>query len=305
MPAAYLIDASPYIFRAYFSLPDSIRDPEGQPVQAVHGFVSFLLKLIAEENPSHLAVCFDRSLSTSFRNEFYPPYKAQRPLPPPELEAQLAACEEAARALGGATFSDHRYEADDLIATLLFRHEPKARVDLPAVVVTSDKDLAQLVGPGVSWYDFGKGERFGPAEVLAKFGVNPCQIADLLALAGDTVDNIPGVPGIGKKGAAELLLRYPNVEGLYAKLDELTLRTDLRGARTLAAKLEAGRDLAFLSKRLATVSTEAPIEEPFDFGRDLEFRGADPALVDPLFDRLGFTRMKERIGRWRLASGSW
>ncbi len=299
MPSAYLIDASPYIFRAYFSLPDSIRDRDGKPAQAVHGFVSFLLKLIAEENPSHLAVCFDRSLSSSFRNEIYPPYKAQRPLPPPELENQLLACEEAARALGGATFIDDRYEADDLIATLLSRYKPNdgSRV----VVVSSDKDLAQLVGPNVSFYDFGKGERFGPAEVLAKFGVPPGQIVDLLALAGDAVDNIPGVPGIGKKGAAELLLRYPHVEGLYAKLDELTLRTDLRGARTLAAKLEAGRDLAFLSKRLAKVATDAPIAKSFDFDRHLAFHGADPALVDPLFERLGFKRLKERIGRWRPA----
>jgi 5'-3' exonuclease len=298
MPAAYLIDASPYIFRAYFSLPDSIRDRDGRPAQAVHGFVSFLLKLIADEGPSHLAVCFDRNLSTSFRNEFYPPYKAQRPLPPPELEYQVAACEEAARALGGATFSDDRYEADDLIATLLSRCG-KQNGDARYVVVSSDKDLAQLVSERVSFYDFAKAERFGPAEVLAKFGVAPEQIADLLALAGDVVDNIPGVPGIGKKGAAELLLRYPHVEGLYAKLDELTLRTDLRGARTLAAKLEAGRDLAFLSKRLATVATDAPIAEPFDFDRHLEFHGADPALIDPLFERLGFKRLKERIGRWR------
>lgn len=300
MPAAYLIDASPYIFRAYFSLPDSIRDRDGKPAQAVHGFVSFLLKLIADESPSHLAVCFDRSLSTSFRNEIYPPYKAQRPLPPPELEAQLLACEEAARALGGAVYSDERYEADDWIATLLSRCRPDEGCRV--VVVSSDKDLTQLVGEHVSFYDFGKGERFGPAEVLAKFGVPPGQIVDLLALAGDAVDNIPGVPGIGKKGAAELLLRYPHVEGLYAKLDELALRTDLRGARTLAAKLEAGRDLAFLSKNLAKVSTEAPIAEPFDFDRHLAFEGADPALVDPLFERLGFKRLKERIGRWRNAA---
>ncbi|HXU33421.1 MAG TPA: 5'-3' exonuclease H3TH domain-containing protein [Thermoanaerobaculia bacterium] len=297
MSSAYLIDASPYIFRAYFSLPDSIRDRDGRPAQAVHGFISFLLKLIADENPSHLAVCFDRNLSASFRNEIYPPYKAQRPQPPPELESQLPACEEAARALGGATFIDDRYEADDLIATLLARCKPDDGCRV--VIVSSDKDLTQLVGEHVSFYDFGKGERFGPAEVLTKFGVKPEQIVDLLALAGDAVDNIPGVPGIGKKGAAELLLRYPNVEGLYAKLDELTLRTDLRGARTLAAKLEAGRDLAFLSKNLAKVATDAPIAKPFDFDRHLQFHGADPALVDPLFERLGFKRLKDRIGRWR------
>ncbi len=299
MSAAYLIDASPYIFRAYFSLPESIRDREGRPAQAVHGFVSFLVKLIAEEKPSHLAVCFDRSLTTSFRNEIYPAYKAQRPLPPKELEAQLAACEEVARALGGVTFSDDRYEADDLIATLLARRGVCSEERDPVVVVSSDKDLAQLVGPDVSWYDFGKGERLTPPEVQSKFSVAPAQIVDLLALAGDAVDNIPGVPGIGRKGAAELLLRYPHVEGLYAKLDELALRTDLRGARTLARKLEAGRELAFLSKSLAKAATDAPIDpprgEPLVFHRDLEYRGADPTLVDPLFERLGFKRLRERI----------
>ncbi len=299
MPATYLIDASPYIFRAFFSLPDSIRDRDGQPAHAVHGFISFLLKLIADENPSHLAVCFDRNLSTSFRNEFYPAYKAQRPLPPPDLLRQLAACEEAAHALGAAIFADPTYEADDLIGTLLARIAPGSLDGRRTVIVSSDKDLTQLVGERVSFYDFGKGERFGPAEVFAKFGVPPHQITDLLALAGDVVDNIPGVPGIGKKGAAELLVRYPHIEGLYAKLDELTLRTDLRGARTLAAKLASGRDLAFLSKRLATVSIDAPLEIVGDLDRHLEFVGANPALIDPLFERLGFKRLRERIGRWR------
>ena len=293
MPTAYLIDASPYIFRAYFSLPDSIRDPGGEPVQAVHGFASFLIKLIADEQPSHLAVCFDRNLSSSFRNEYFPAYKAQRPQPPPELERQLATCEELAAALGAATFIDDRYEADDLIGTLWVRLLDAGH---GAVVVTSDKDLAQLVSDRVSLYDFGKGERFGPAEVRQKFGVAPEQIADLLALAGDSVDNIPGVPGIGRKGAADLLGRFGSVEEIYRRLPEIPALADLRGARALAEKLAAGRDSAFLSKRLAAVATDAPIPPGLP---DLEYRGAEAERIDLLFARLGWKSMRARIPRWR------
>ncbi|MEA2693300.1 MAG: polymerase, partial [Acidobacteriota bacterium] len=252
-PTVYLIDASPYIFRAYFSLPDSLRDPAGRPVQAVYGFASFLLKLLADERPSHLGVTFDRSLTTSFRNDLYPAYKAQRALPPPELEAQLAACEEMAAALGAATFVDAVYEADDLIAALCERLEDEA---VSIVVVTSDKDLAQLVDERTSLYDFGKGARMTAAEVKEKFGVLPDQVADLLGLAGDTVDNIPGVPGIGKKTAADLLARFGHLEDLYLRLEEVRQTPAIRGGKSLYVKLEGAREMAILSKRLATVARD-------------------------------------------------
>jgi 5'-3' exonuclease len=294
-PIVYLVDASPYIFRAYFSLPDSLRDPEGRPVQAVYGFASFLLKLLADERPSHLAVTFDRSLTTSFRNDLYPGYKAQRALPPAELEAQLAACEEMAAALGAATFVDLVYEADDLIATLCARLEGEPGVRL--VVVTSDKDLAQLVDERTSLYDFGKGTRLTPKEVEAKFGVRPDQVADLLGLAGDAVDNIPGIAGIGAKTAAELLSRFGHLEELYARLPEVREASGLRGAKSLYAKLAAGREIALLSKRLATVARDAPVGGTRL--ADLEYRGADREAVAALCDRLGFKTLRERISRWR------
>lgn len=285
----YLVDASPYIFRAYFSLPSSIKSPKGERTGAVYGFASFLLKLIADEKPTHLAVAFDRNLNGSFRNDFYPDYKAQREEPPPELVAQIDPCLEVAAALGAATFIDDRYEADDLIAALCSQLLPKGH---RAVIVTSDKDLAQLVSDEISLLDFAKETRYGPAEVHEKFGVRPDQITDLLALAGDPVDNIPGVPGIGRKTAADLLALFGHIEDLYERLEEVRLSQQLRGGKTLYAKLDAGRDIAFLSKRLATAASEAPAKAGL---RELAYRGADPDEIGALFDRLGFKGIRERV----------
>src|SRR3954454_12471010 len=289
MATVYLVDASPYIFRAHFSLPGSIKTPDGSPAAASYGFTSFLLKLIADEKPTHLAVAFDRSLNSSFRNEIYPAYKQQRVLPPPELEAQLDACVEIADALGTATFIDDRYEADDLIGALcrgLGAHGHGA------VIVTSDKDLAQLVREEVTLLDFSKELRLGPEAVVEKFGVRPDQITDYLGLAGDAVDNIPGVQGIGGKSAAELLGRFGHLEDLYTRLDELP-GLPIRGAKSLHAKLAANRDIAFLSKQLATVSHEVPGVSA-DL-KSLEYRGADRAKVEALFGRLGFNKIRDRV----------
>jgi len=289
----HLIDASPYIFRAFFSLPESLKTREGKPAGAIYGFATFLLKLASDERPTHLGVAFDRSLTTSFRNRLYPPYKAQRALPPPELEEQLRACEEVAAAFGAATFIDDLYEADDLIATLCARLERKGH---GAVVVTSDKDMAQLVSERVSLYDFGKGLRLTPAEVEAKLGVRPDQVADLLGLAGDPVDNIPGVAGIGRKTAAALLAHFGHLEDLYARLPEVAKPPSIRGGLALAERLAAHRDLAVLSKELATVARDAPVAATL---ADLEYHGADREAVDELFDRLGFDTIRKRIPVWR------
>jgi 5'-3' exonuclease len=268
-------------------------------VGAVYGFASFLLKLIADEKVTHLGVAFDRNLNGSFRNDEFPAYKAQREDPPPELVAQIDPCLEAAAALGAATFLDERYEADDLIGTLCARLLPQPVRDQShgGVIVTSDKDLAQLVSDRVTLLDFAKGERYDPAAVQEKFGVRPDQITDLLGLAGDPVDNIPGIAGIGRKTAAELLAVFDHMEDLYARLDELLLSKKIRGAKTLHAKLTAGRDIAFLSKRLATVSEDAPIDAKSSTLDALAWRGADVPRTEALFDRFGFKTIKDRIPR--------
>ncbi|HBL28435.1 MAG TPA: exodeoxyribonuclease IX [Acidobacteria bacterium] len=292
MPATvHLVDASPYIFRAHFSVPSSVRTPDGSPAAATHGFTSFLLKLVGDERPTHLAVCFDRNLNGSFRNDEYPKYKAHREEPPAELVAQIDTCVEVAAALGAACFIDDRYEADDLIATLLARITPAGH---GGVVVSSDKDLAQLVTDRVTLFDFAQETRYTPAAIMEKFGVRPDQITDLLGLAGDPVDNIPGVPGIGKKSAADLLGLYPHIEDLYAHLDEIAFAR-IRAAKNLSFKLREHRDLAHLSKRLATVATDAPVPAAIGLD-DLAWRGPDLARVEPLFGRLGFKRIRDRVG---------
>jgi 5'-3' exonuclease len=285
----YLVDASPYIFRAHFSLPESLKSPDGARAGAVYGFGSFLLKLIAADRPSHLGIAFDRDLTGSFfRNQLYPAYKAQRAAPPAELVAQLGDCEAMAVALGAATFIHDRYEADDLIATLCRQLTAAGHA---VVVVTSDKDLAQLVTDRVTLYDFGEGLRLGPAEVEAAFGVRPDQIADLLALAGDPVDNIPGVAGIGRKTAAEVLAAFGSLDGIYTGLEEL--RTSrLRAAKSLYSKLRDGRDVAFLSRRLAALAADAPVRA--DLAR-LAYHGPDVEAAAALFARLGFKHLGERL----------
>jgi DNA polymerase I len=289
MATVHLVDASPYIFRAHFSLPGSIRTPDGRPAAASYGFTSFLLKLIADEQPTHLGIAFDRHLSSSFRNDLFPAYKAQRLKPPAEIEEQIDSCLEIASALGAATFIDDRYEADDLIGTLCTKLEEAGH---GAVIVTSDKDLAQLVTERTSLFDFGKGLRYTAETVREKFGVRPDQMTDFLGLAGDTVDNIPGVKGIGPTSAAELLARFGHLEDLYAKLEELP-ELPVRAARSLHAKLAAARETAFLSKTLATVERAAPgVDGSLS---SLEFQGADPTRVDALFARLGFSRIRERV----------
>ncbi|HEX2164683.1 MAG TPA: 5'-3' exonuclease H3TH domain-containing protein [Thermoanaerobaculia bacterium] len=297
----FLVDASPYVFRAYFSLPDSIRDREGRPANAVYGFASFLIRLLTDERPTHLAIAFDGSLTTSFRNDFFPAYKAQRTLPPAELEAQLDDCQAVAAAFGAACLIDDRYEADDLIATLVARlveaggaaDDEDGGGDLRAVIVTHDKDLAQLVGPRVTLYDFGKGERLGPAEVTAKLGARPEQVADLLALRGDAVDNIPGVPGVGGKTASALLARFRDLDDLYARLDEVP-SVPIRGAAALAARLAEHREAAFLAKRLAAVVRDVPQCAGVTLD-DLAWTGADRRRVEEVFDRLGFGTLRGRV----------
>ena len=288
----HLVDASPYIFRAYFSIPETMTGRSGLPVNAAYGFTQFLIRLIEEEAVTHLGLAFDKSLTTSFRNDIYPEYKAQRALPPPELEAQQDWCQDVGEAFGAAIYVDTRYEADDLVGTLCRQLYDQGH---EVVVVTSDKDLAQLVSERVTLLDFAKGERYDPRAVVEKFGVRPDQIADFLGLAGDSVDNIPGVAGVGRKTAVALLSELGSLDGIYDRLGEVA-GLAIRGAKSLQKKLEAQRETAFLSRRLATVATDAPAVADL---AELRLDGADPTLVDPLFEELRFGRIRDRIPRWK------
>jgi len=286
-PLLYLIDALPYVFRAFFAIRE-MRSPQGQPVNAVYGFATFLLQLLQREPLTHIGVAFDESLTSSFRNAFFPAYKANRALPPPDLAWQLDRCQAVARALGLQVFVDHQYEADDLIGTLTQRATAQ---NMQVVVVSNDKDLMQLVTPQVTFYDVAKNRRFDPAGVTAHLGVRPEQIPDFLGLQGDAVDNIPGVQGIGTKTALILLQAFPNLEALYANLADVE-RLPLRNTKTLRQKLEAGRQAAFLSRRLATIALDAPV---MCAPEALCYYGLEITAALPLFEELGFRRLVQRL----------
>ena len=201
----YLVDGSGYIFRAYHALPPLTRKSDGLPVGAVQGFCNMLWKLLKEtranEKPTHLAVIFDES-SKTFRNDLYPEYKAHRPEAPADLRPQFGLIRQATKAFNVACVEQANYEADDLIATYA-RHAVEAGATCR--IVSSDKDLMQLVRPGVTLLDTMKDKELGEEAVFEKFGVKPDKVIDVQALAGDSVDNVPGVPGIGVKTGAQLI----------------------------------------------------------------------------------------------------
>ncbi|MEM8961986.1 MAG: 5'-3' exonuclease H3TH domain-containing protein, partial [Acidobacteriota bacterium] len=287
----YLVDASPYIFRAHFSVRD-VEAPDGSPAGALYGFAHFLLRLARQAAPSHIAVAYDQNFSGSFRNDTYPAYKQNRDEVPQAIEDQKADCFALGQALGMACYIDERYEADDLIAALLVKL-PLAELE-EVVIVSADKDLAQLVSDKVTLWDFARDQRFGPPEVKEKFGVWPLQITDYLGLAGDSVDNIPGVKGVGPKTASALLGEFADLDELYDDLDRVT-SLSIRGAKTLPKKLEANRENAFLSRDLATVAADAPVEATLS---DLAWPGANRDALEALADKWGFDSLVERVTKW-------
>ena len=249
----YLIDGSGYIFRAYHALPPLTRKSDGLPVGAVQGFCNMLWKLLKEtkagEKPTHLAVIFDHS-SKSFRNEIYPQYKAQRPEPPADLRPQFGLIRQATRAFNVACVEQANYEADDLIATYA-----RQAVEAGATcrIVSSDKDLMQLIRPGVALYDTMKDREVGEPEVLEKFGVTPDKVVDIQALAGDSVDNVPGVPGIGVKTAAQLITEYGDLETLLARAPEIKQQ---KRRENLIEFAEQAR----ISKKLVVLDDHVPVD---------------------------------------------
>ena len=218
----YLIDGSGYIFRAYHALPPLTRPSDGLPVGAVHGFCGMLWKLLREAGelspPTHFAVIFDLSEHT-FRNELYADYKAHRPDMPEDLVPQFPLIRDAVKAFNVACLEQKGYEADDLIATYA-REAQEAGADV--TIVSSDKDLMQLVRPGVRMYDTMKNKVIGEEEVMERFGVPPSKVIEVQALIGDPTDNVPGVPGIGVKTAALLINEYGDLDTLLARASEIT-----------------------------------------------------------------------------------
>ncbi|MBS0228259.1 MAG: exodeoxyribonuclease IX [Proteobacteria bacterium] len=284
-PTLHLVDASLYVFRAWHSMPDDFRDDDGWPTNAVHGFARFLLELLERERPRHIAIAFDESLGSNFRHALYPAYKANRDPAPPELKRQFAWCKALCEALGLVTLAHADFEADDLIGSAA--HAMRGQ-GFRSVIVSADKDLSQLLQADDEQYDFGKGQRWGHAGVKARHGVRAEQIADYLALAGDAVDNIPGVTGIGPKSAAVLLSHFGTLDALLERIDEVPFLR-LRGATQMAARLREQREQTLLWRRLTTVAVDAPLPEG-DFQRA---RG-DAAELTALADWIGFGEMTRK-----------
>ena len=247
----FLVDGSGYIFRAYHALPPLTRKSDGLQVNAVLGFCNMLWKLLADmpkdDKPTHLAVVFDKSEKT-FRTEMYPEYKAHRPDLPEDLRPQFPLIRDAVRAFEIPCLEQAGFEADDLIATYA---RLAIEAGATATIVSSDKDLMQLVGNGVTMYDTMKDKRIGPAEVFEKFGVGPDKVIEVQALIGDSSDNVPGVPGIGVKTASQLIGEYGDLETLLARAGEI--KQDKR-RQTLIDNAEIGR----ISKRLVTLDQNVP-----------------------------------------------
>ena len=255
-PTAFLIDSSVFVFRSYYSMSTDLVDVHGHTNHAVYGFARFLIRFLKQTQPQFIGAAFDEALSTSFRNEIYPLYKANRDPAPEDLKLQFKHCRKLAELLGIAVFADHSYEADDLIGTL---HQTYAERGHNICVVSADKDLAQLVRPSDWWWDYGKSKPLGFNALTDKFGVRPDQICDFLALAGDQVDNIPGIKGIGTKTAQILLNHFNDLDSILARYKEIEFLS-FRGAKSCQLKVKNNHEAAKLSKQLSQIVLDAPLE---------------------------------------------
>jgi DNA polymerase I len=276
----YIVDGSGYIYRAFFA-NQHLRTSTGTPTNAIYGFTAMLRALVKAEEPTHLAIAFD-SGRDGWRRDLYPAYKENRSAKPEELAAQEPAIREIVDGYRIPVVQQAGMEADDLIATMV----RKARAEgLDVVVVTSDKDLMQLVGPGVLMLDTMKDKRIGPKEVEEKFGVPPSGVIDVLALAGDTSDNIPGVPGIGPKTATALIQEFGSLEGVLANVDKVS------GTKR-RENLTAYADQARLSKQLVRLEDQCDIEFDLDA---LKVGDPDYPALKTVFERWEFWRLLEAL----------
>ncbi|MAE03507.1 MAG: flap endonuclease [Porticoccaceae bacterium] len=250
---AFLIDSSIYIFRSYFTLPENWRAQEsGYPTNAVYGFTAFLLDILRQKQPDYLFCAFDESLGSGFRHQLCADYKANRELPDDALAFQLNACRQLCRVLGVSEMASTTYEADDLLGAVAANVREMSG---QPVIVSRDKDLTQLIQSGDLYWDFGKSQPQTQDQLESQLELGCGQMADYLALVGDSSDNIAGVPGVGAKTAKQLLSHFRSVNDILAHLDQLQ-DLPVRGAKKLADKFNHHRDQVLLSRRLATIVTD-------------------------------------------------
>lgn len=248
----YLVDSSIFIFRAWFAPVVGQVNLMQQPNHAFIGFTDFVYRLLTERAPQKLVFAFDKSLKQSQRKSLYPQYKANRSPAPIELKRQFAWCQRWVELLGIAKVSSDSWEADDLIGTLATSHRS---AELPIVILTADKDLTQLIHEGDLWWDFFADKKLDYRGISKKFGVRPEQIADQLALAGDKVDNIPGIPHVGIKTAANLLRKFGTLEQLRQNLNEVG-RMKFRYAGRVQQSLVEHEPILDISSRLTRINCQ-------------------------------------------------
>jgi DNA polymerase I len=281
----FLVDGSSYIFRAYHALPPLTRKSDGLPIGAVAGFCNMLWRLMRDtvdgEKPTHLAVVFDHS-ATTFRNALFDNYKAHRPEPPEELRPQFRLIRDAVRAFDIPCIEQEGYEADDIIATFA---RLACEAGATTTIVASDKDLMQLVGKTVTMYDTMKEKRIGPDEVVEKFGVSPDKVVEVQALIGDPVDNVPGVPGIGVKTAAQLIGEYGDLETLLSRAAEIK---QPKRREALIAHAEQAR----LSRRLVELDAHVPLTRPVD---EIAMHDPDPRRLVSFLKAMEFGAVTRRV----------
>lgn len=285
-PRLFLIDGSAYIFRAFFAIPP-LSNAAGLPTNAIFGFTNILLKFLKQYQPHYVAVALDAGRVT-FRNEMFADYKGNRPEAPADLIPQFPYFRKVLDALNLPLLELPGYEADDIIATLC---ERLANQGCELVVVSSDKDLMQLATNGIKLLDSAKDRWIGKDEVREKFGVSPEQVIEVMGLMGDAVDNIPGVKGIGEKTAGALIQQFQTLENLFEHLDDVE-KMKMRGAKRIRQILEDGKGKAFLSRDLATVKRDVPIDIALP---ELRFTGFNLEKIRTLFTELEFTNLIKLI----------
>lgn len=286
-----LVDGSSYLYRAYHAFPP-LTNSAGEPTGAMYGVLNMLRSLILQYQPTHAVVVFDAKGKT-FRDELFEHYKSHRPPMPDDLRAQIEPLHAMVKAMGLPLMAVPGVEADDVIGTLAREAE---KVGRPVLISTGDKDMAQLVTPGITLINTMTNTILGPDEVVTKYGVPPELIIDFLALMGDSSDNIPGVPGVGEKTAQALLQGLGGLDTLYAEPEKIAGLT-FRGAKTMAAKLEQNKEVAYLSYQLATIKTDVELD-----------LGCEDLLVEqPVADELLTLFKKYEFKRWitDVESGKW
>lgn len=277
----YLLDASIYIFRHYFALPDTFFNSDGKSVNAVFGYTRFLLNLLTKTKPQWIAAAFDKSLETGFRHKLYPLYKMNRALADDELMYQLDACQRITELLGIRTYASYVFEADDLLATLVRLVEKRGQA---AVIMSHDKDLMQLVQRDHVLWDVVNDRTVTAMDVKKQFGVHAWQIPDYLALVGDAIDCIPGVAGIGSKTAAQLLNEFGDVVMLTENVHTLKTR-NFRGKEELCHVLEHNPYQVMLYRELTTVCDKA---DGVSHRHTLSLNKPNAKKVDAFFDEMDF-----------------